>query len=354
MMGNKKEKEELRGKNLVELEAILQRAGFEGFRAKQVYQWLYCHDIRNFEEMKNIPAALRAWLVENFGVGGVQIIQTLTDADGTKKILFSLQDGLHIEGVLMPKGRRWTLCISSQVGCRFACTFCLTGRVHFRRNLTSAEIIDQVQCARREILNGESPTNIVLMGMGEPLDNINALIPALHLLTAPQGIAIPTRRITVSTAGVVPGIIALAEAKTGVNLAISLGAANDALRSRLMPINKKYPLPELIKSCQKFPLDNRRRITFEYILLAGVNDSMRDMKNLVSLLQPVRCKINLLCFNEDTRLPFKPSPPETIERFRDYLTEKGFVVAVRYSMGRGVKGACGQLAANYLIEPLSD
>jgi len=348
MMGNKKEKEELRGKTLIELEAILQRAGFEGFRAKQVYQWLYCHDVRDFEEMKNIPSVLRAWLAENFSVGGVQIIQILTDADGSKKILFSLQNGLHIEGVLMPKGRRWTLCISSQVGCRFACTFCLTGLVHFRRNLTPAEIIDQVQCVRREILNGEPPTNIVLMGMGEPLDNINALIPALQLLTAPQGIAIPTRRITVSTAGVVPGIRALAEAKTGVNLAISLGAANDALRSRLMPINKKYPLSELIEVCRKFPLDNRRRITFEYILLAGVNDSTRDMKDLAKLIQTVRCKVNLLCFNEEPRLQFKPSQPETIERFRNYLMEKGFVVGVRYSMGRGVKGACGQLAAGYL------
>lgn len=340
--------EELRGKNLVELEALIQRAGFQGYRARQIHQWLYRRDARAFDEMSNLPADLRAWLASHYQIGGVNIEEILGDADGAQKILFGLNDGLRVEGVLMPKEHRWTLCISSQVGCSLGCRFCLTGKVKFRRNLTVAEIVDQVQSVRREILKDADITNLVFMGMGEPLLNMDNLIPALRLLTAPDAVAIPTRRITVSTAGVVPGIRALAVAQTGVNLAVSLGAPNDKARSALMPINNKYPLAELINACRAFPLENRRHITFEYTLLKGVNDSEEDLRQLIQLVSSIRCKINLLCFNEDDRLAFKASPPETVERFRSHLDAKGFTVAVRYSMGRGIKGACGQLAANYL------
>jgi len=340
--------EELRGKTLIELEAFVQRAGFQGYRARQIHQWLYRRDARSFDEMSNIPADLRSWLASQYQIGGVKIEEILRDADGAQKILFGLNDGLRVEGVLMPKEHRWTLCISSQAGCSLDCRFCLTGKIKLRRNLTAAEIIDQVQSVRREILKNHPITNLVFMGMGEPLLNMDNLVPALRLLTAPDAVGIPTRRITVSTAGIIPGIRALAAARTGVNLAVSLGAPNDKTRSALMPINKKYPLAELIKACREFPLENRRHITFEYTLLKDVNDSEEDLRRLIQLVSAIRCKINLLCFNEDDRLPFKASPPETVERFRSHLDAKGFNVAVRYSMGRGIKGACGQLAANYL------
>ncbi len=339
---------ELRGKTLPQMEAIIQRAGFEGYRARQLYQWIYKHDARGFDEMINLPTDLCTFLSENYHLGGVEIDKILTAPDDSKKILFALKDGLRTESVLMPEERRWTLCVSTQVGCALGCNFCLTARIKFRRNLTTAEILDQAQYARREVLGGEKLTNIVFMGMGEPLLNLDALIPVLRLLTAPEGIAIPTRRITVSTAGIVPGIYALADADTGVNLAISLNATTDTLRTRIMPINKKYPIAEILSACREFPLAKRRRITFEYVLLKGVNDSIEDAHRLAALVRPIRCKINLICFNEDKCLAYRTSPPETIERFGQYLTMKGYVVAVRHSKGREIKAACGQLAAGYL------
>ena len=335
----------MRGMTLVEIEAIIQRAGFKGYRAKQIYQWIYRHNARSFEEMHNLPGDLVIFLAENFRLAGVTKEKHLKASDGSIKYLFTLEDGLHIESVLMPQDERWTLCVSTQVGCNLGCDFCLTGRIGLKRSLSRAEIIDQLLCLRYENL---SIHNIVFMGMGEPLLNTEAVIPALKLLTAPEGIAFPTRRITVSTAGIIPGILELGKAGTGVNLAVSLNAANDHLRDRLMPINKKYPLKEIIKACRDFPLDNRRKITFEYVMLKGVNDSIEDAHDLARLASQVRCKINLICFNDDSCLPYRPSAPETIEEFRKFLESKGYTVAVRYSKGQEIKAACGQLAAGYL------
>jgi len=344
----KTNKPELRGKTRVEIEALIQRAGFQGFRARQIYHWLYQKDARDFSEMKNLPKELRGYLSENFRPGGIEIREILKADDGSRKILYDLHDGLVIESVLMPQDDRWTLCLSSQVGCKLGCDFCLTARVGFRRNLTIAEIIDQVQLTRREILKQESLTNIVFMGMGEPLLNMEALLAALGLLIAPEGIGIPSRRITVSTAGVIPGIRALGESETGVNLAVSLNASTDQLRNKIMPINRKYPLSELIAACRKFPLANRRRVTFEYILLSGVNDAPEQARGLALLLHGIRCKINLIRYNEDPRLPFRASSQDRIEAFREILEKKGSLVAVRYSKGSDIKAACGQLAAGYL------
>lgn len=344
-MMRKFRKMNIRGMTFVEIEAEIQRAGFKGYRAKQVYQWVYRHDVRSFDEMSNLPQNIRIFLAENFSLSGITLEKILTASDGSKKFLFSLEDGLLVESVLMPQEKRWTLCLSTQVGCNLGCDFCLTGHIGFKRNLTVAEIIDQVQYLRyhRHVIH-----NLVFMGMGEPLLNTESLVPAIRLLIAPQGIAIPTRRITVSTAGIVPGIRSLAEANTGVNLAVSLNAANDTLRNRLMPINKKYPLKEIVKVCREFPLDKQRRITFEYVMLKGVNDSERDARDLAALVQPVKCKINLICFNKDEHLPYDPSPPEVIEKFCSILSGSGYTVAVRYSKGQDIKAACGQLAAGYL------
>jgi 23S rRNA (adenine2503-C2)-methyltransferase len=344
-MKNQTHKPNMRGMTLVEIEALIQSAGFKGFRAKQIYQWIYRHNARSFEEMRNLPLDMRTFLLENFRLAGVTKEKFLTASDGSIKYLFTLEDGLHIESVLMPQDERWTLCVSTQVGCNLGCDFCLTGRIGLKRSLSRAEIIDQLLCLRYENL---SIHNIVFMGMGEPLLNTEAVIPALKLLTAPEGIAFPTRRITVSTAGIIPGILELGKAGTGVNLAVSLNAANDHLRDRLMPINKKYPLKEIIKACRDFPLDNRRKITFEYVMLKGVNDSIEDAHDLARLASQVRCKINLICFNDDSCLPYRPSAPETIEEFRKFLESKGYTVAVRYSKGQEIKAACGQLAAGYL------
>jgi len=337
----------MRGMTFVDIEARVQKAGFPGFRAKQIYQRIYRNDAREFSEMTNLPQNLTDWLDQNYRLYGVAQKKVLTAKDGSQKILFSLDDGLCTESVLMPQEERPALCLSTQVGCKLACSFCLTAKVGFKRNLTTAEIIDQLQYTRSRIYT-KTINNLVFMGMGEPLLNTGALIPALRLLTAPEGIAIPTRRITVSTAGIVPGIKKLAQAKTGVNLAVSLNAPNDSLRNKIMPINKKYPLPELIKACREFPLDNRRRITFEYVLLNGINDSPRHAQELVRLVHPVRCKINLICFNEHETLPFKASPEGALETFKAILAKKGYIVAVRYSKGKEIRAACGQLAGEYL------
>lgn len=329
----------------VDIEAAIQREGFKGYRAKQIYRWIYRHNIRSFEEMPNIPREIRMYLSDHFNLSGVVLDNTLTSPDGSKKLLLSLEDGLAIESVLMPQDDRWTLCLSTQAGCNLGCTFCLTGRIGLKRNLTVAEIIDQVQCLR---YHGQCIHNLVFMGMGEPLLNTESLIPAIRLLTAPEGIAIPTRRITVSTAGIIPGIQTLSEANTGVNLAVSLNAANDTLRNKIMPINKKYPLKDIMRVCRGFPLDKRRLITFEYVMLKGVNDSGKDAYNLADLVKGIKCKINLICFNKDERLPYDSSATEVIENFRNILSGSGYTVAVRYSKGDDIKASCGQLAAGYL------
>jgi 23S rRNA (adenine2503-C2)-methyltransferase len=344
-MKNNIRKSNLRGMTFVEIEASIQKAGFKGYRIKQIYQWLYRHDIRSFEEMTNLPQDIRIFLRDNFSLSGVTLEETLSSSDGSKKFLFSLEDGLLIESVLMPQDNRRTLCLSTQVGCSLGCSFCLTGRIGLKRNLTIAEIIDQVQCLR---YHGHTIHNLVFMGMGEPLLNTESLIPAIRLLTAPEGIAIPTRRITVSTAGIIPGIRDLATANTGVNLAVSLNAANDTLRNKIMPINEKYPLKEIIKACREFPLDNRRQITFEYVMLKGINDSEKDARELAALVKGMKCKINLICFNKDERLPYDPSAPEVVEKFRKVISAFGYTVAVRYSKGGEIRAACGQLAAGYL------
>ncbi|MBN1900423.1 23S rRNA (adenine(2503)-C(2))-methyltransferase RlmN [Candidatus Sumerlaeota bacterium] len=338
-------KTNLRGMTFVEIEAAIQSAGFKGYRAKQIYQWIYRHDVRSIDEMTNLPQDIRAFLSEHFSLSGVTLKETLSAPDGSSKFLFSLKDGLLIESVLMPQDNRRTLCLSTQVGCSLGCVFCVTGRIGLKRNLSVAEIIDQAQCLR---YNGYETHNLVFMGMGEPLLNTAALLPAIRLLTAPEGIAIPTRRITVSTAGVVPGIRALSKVKTGVNLAVSLNAANDALRTKIMPINKKYPLKDVIGACREFPLDNRRTITFEYVMLKGLNDSERDAMDLAALVKGVKCKINLIRFNEDEHIPYKGSSSGVVDKFREILTAKGYTVAVRYSKGQDIKAACGQLAARYL------
>lgn len=341
----------LRSTPLSELQASLQRAGFPVFRAKQVFQWVFKHDARSFDEMTNVPKDVRATLEEHYRWGGIEAVEAERRAsDGTVKFLFRLADGAMTESVLMPNEDHYTLCLSSQVGCPLQCSFCLTGMIGLTRNLDAAEIVDQVLFARRYLREHSSPDtpplrNLVFMGMGEPMLNLDEVVRAVRLLTMPDGAGFSPRRITVSTVGLVPGIERLGEANTGVRLAISLNATTDHTRREIMPITKKYPIEAVLDACRRYPLTQRSRITFEYVMMAGLNDTDDDARRLVTLLHGIRCKVNLIPFNEHTSLPYRRPSPARIEAFRDHLVSKYFTATVRYSKGPDIEAACGQLFA---------
>lgn len=345
-------KRSIKGIEIEELAKELQRHGYEQYRARQICFWLYkSKALGSFDDMTDLPKELRAFLAENFFVDSLSIKETKVSTDGTRKILFCLKDEHAIESVLLPDPKKpdtFTLCVSTQVGCPLDCSFCLTGKIGFIRNLCAPEIIDQVLISRRDFLNEEQILrNLVFMGMGEPLLNAEAVITALRFLTSPQYCEISPRRVTISTSGIVPGIRKLAASNLQVNLAISLNATNNQLRSYLMPINKKYKIEEIIAACRAYPLPQRRRITFEYVMLKDVNDSLEDASRLAKLLLPLRCKINLIVYNPVEELPYQPSSPEQIKSFQQFLREKNYTVAIRYSRGQDILAACGQLAAIY-------
>ena len=340
----------LLGMDLAELSMLVTGAGWPAFRAKQLHHWLYNRAAESFEEMHNLARDFRAWLGGNFRIGHNTIAAVRESSDGSRKILYRLGDGKIVEGVLMPE-RSWiTMCISSQVGCAVDCKFCMTGFGGFQRQMTAAEIVSQVLLAKRMIQPDGLPRNLVLMGMGEPMLNLDAVIPAVRLLADPDGVAMAARRITVSTSGIVPGMVRFGEADLGVNLAISLNASNDAFRDRIMPINRKYPIAALLNTCREFPLKARRRITMEYVLLAGENDSPEDARELAGLLKGMRCKINLIPWNPDARLPYRRPDEESVRRFQQVLLDRFFTVSVRYSKGADIGAACGQLAGHLASE----
>ncbi len=343
----------LRGMTLAEMRSWLERLGEPPYRARQLYEGIYRRAVRSMEEMTNLPLALRRRLAAESRLGGVALLRAQGPPSGTRKLLFGLADGRLIEGVLMRdegKGRT-SLCVSSQVGCAVGCTFCLTGYGGFQRHCSADEIVDQVLTVRRELLGpDESLHGVVFMGMGEPMLNLGAVIPALRLLSDPDGVGLSPRRMTVSTAGIVPGIEAFGRAGTGANLAVSLNATTDAVRDALMPLNRRWPIGELIEACRRLPLKPRQRITIEYVLLRGVNDSPEDARRLVRLLRPLRCKVNLIMFNPHELLDYGPVPEATLDGFCRTLAEARYTVSVRWSKGREIEAACGQLAAHY-FEP---
>jgi 23S rRNA (adenine2503-C2)-methyltransferase len=272
--------------------------------------------------------------------------------DGTCKLLLRLADGEKIETVIIPAGDRVTLCMSSQAGCAMRCAFCATARMGLQRNLSAGEIVSQIFAARPELGAGEILTNYVFMGMGEPLANYPRLSQALKVMTAPWGMAISPRRITVSTVGLPPAMARLL-AETSVNLAVSLHATTDELRDRLAPINERYPLEQLLGACSRLPLKRRSRVTFEYVMLAGVNDSPADARRLVKLLAPVRAKVNLICFNPFTGSGFEASSRSALEAFQGILHRGNLTATIRESRGRDIAAACGQLYAEPHPEILS-
>ncbi len=325
-------------------ERLLQ-LGFRSFRADQIRRWIYGRCARSFEEMTNISKHERSVLDSLFVIAAPVVIRVERSRDGTRKFLFGLADGHRIESVLIPDEDRNTLCISSQVGCAQACRFCLTGAGGFTRDLTSAEIVDQVlEVSRLLREEGAAPvTNIVFMGMGEPLDNLDAVLEALAVIASPQGMGFSPRRITVSTDGIAPGIERLGAAATKVNLAVSLNATTDAVRDSIMPVNRRYPLRTLLAACRRYPLAPRRRITFEYVLLGGVNDTPADARRLVGLLHGLRCKVNLIPFNPFPGSAFTRPDERRVREFQSLLLESRLTAPVRESRGRDISAACGQL-----------
>ncbi len=330
---------------LHELENAIGAIGNEKFRARQLYKWIYNKGILDFHEMTNISKSLRLVFKDMFHTGLPEIKDVLHSQDGTIKFGITTSDGRIMESVLIPEKDRNTLCISSQIGCRMGCKFCVTGKIGFVRNLTTAEIIGQIMAAK-QYLGEERITNIVFMGMGEPIDNLDTLIHALEILKNPLGLDFSHRRITVSSVGLLEGLRTLEPKVAG--LAISLNAADEAKRTYLMPINRLYPIRDIISFVRGFRGSKRIRITFEYVLIKGFNDSPEDARQLAGLLSGVKCKINLIPFNESPYVEFKAPEATAVNRFHEYLLERHFTAIVRESRGQDIGAACGQLGARYL------
>jgi 23S rRNA (adenine2503-C2)-methyltransferase len=318
--------------------------GWPKFRAQQLRDWIYRKRVVRFEEMTNLSKSDRALLESRAAVGEFEPARRQRSADGTQKFLFRLPDGQEIEAVLIPDEDRNTLCISTQVGCTLDCTFCLTGTMGLIRNLKAHEIVDQVLWMQNHMEPDQHLTNVVLMGMGEPLANYREVEEALKRLTHPKMVGLPPRRITLSTSGLVPQIKKLGESGLNVNLAVSLNATTNAVRDRVMPaINKRYPLETLLRACRDYPLPPRRRLFFEYVLLKGVNDTEADARRLLQLLKGLRCKVNLIPFNEYPGSPYARPDDETVLRFQAILLKARFNAFIRKSRGRDILAACGQL-----------
>jgi 23S rRNA (adenine2503-C2)-methyltransferase len=337
------------GLSRAELAAEMAGFGAEPFRARQLWHWIFHRGVTDFATMTNLAKGFRGQLAAAYELRRPEISQALASADGTRKWLLRFEDGQEVETVHIPESDRGTLCVSSQVGCTLTCTFCHTGTQRLVRNLTAAEIVAQIMIARDALGEWPSPkddrqlTNIVLMGMGEPLYNFDNVAVAMKIAMDPEGLAVSRRKITLSTSGVVP-LIERCGSELGVNLAVSLHAVTDELRDTLVPLNKKYPIAELLDSCRNYPgSSNARRITFEYVMLKGVNDSPAEAKELVRLLKGIPAKVNLIPFNPWPGAPYECSPDAAIKAFSDIVFNAGYSAPVRTPRGRDIFAACGQL-----------
>lgn len=327
-----------------ELCEFLAGIGEPPFRARQLLHWIYERHAADIAEITEFSRDLRGVLSSIAYIGAPVLADSRTSADGTAKFLFELNDGERIESVAIPDEDRLTLCVSSQVGCAMGCSFCLTAGIGFKRNLSFHEITDQILSAGAEV-SGRRITNVVFMGMGEPLLNLGQVIQAVTFMT--RYMKISRRRITVSTCGIVPGIVELGRVRPLVNLAVSLNAPDDETRSRIMPVNRKYPLARLIAACKSFPLPPRQRITFEYVLLAGINDSDVHARRTAKLLRGIPAKVNLIPYNPWPGAVFKRPDDERVGAFQDILARMGMTALVRKSKGEDISAACGQLRAGY-------
>jgi 23S rRNA (adenine2503-C2)-methyltransferase len=337
-------------KNILEfsrdqLRSWLTEREIAAYRADQIQKWVYLRQADSFDVMTDISKEIRALLSRHFVIGRLEVEMIETSRDGSRKYLFKLDDGKYIESVLMPERDHFTLCVSSQVGCAQDCRFCLTALGGLERNLSRGEIVAQVRDIKKNLGDQKRLTNIVFMGMGEPLANYKNLVSAIGVLTDNDvGLRFAGRRVTVSTAGLASKITALGR-DTRVNLAVSLNATDNKTRNRLMPINRKYPLENLMEACRQYQPAPGRRITFEYILIKGINDSVDDAERLAKLLRTLRCKVNLIPFNTHEGCDFERPAEAVIQKFYDILFAKNYTVIIRRSKGQDISAACGQLKA---------
>ncbi len=330
--------ENLKGIRLSKLEEKMVEHGHSAFRGRQLFQWIYQKKVNDFNEMTDLSKKFRVWLTQHFILPKVELAEQFDSGDGTIKYLVKLHDGEKVEAVFIPTEGRNTLCVSTQVGCKQACSFCATGYQKFTRDLKTWEIVDQLL----SLPFPDRVTNIVFMGMGEPFDNYENVIEALEILQHPMGCQIGRKHITVSTVGLVPQIQSFVDANVG-KLAISLHGTTDEQRTSIMPINKKYPLEELLANCRALRMPDRLRITWEYLLIDGINDSEEDAYRLAKILRGIPSKINLLAYNENSFIHFKRPPEERILKFQRILLGEGYTTTYRRSRGRDIAAACGQL-----------
>jgi 23S rRNA (adenine2503-C2)-methyltransferase len=335
------------GLDRAELQREMEALGLPAFRGRQVYRALYARGVDSFDAMTDLPRSLREELASAYRMGVPRLESRHASRDGTVKYLLALEDGRKVECVYIPEtepSERHTFCLSTQVGCPLKCSFCFSGTIRFERNLTPGEILGQFLVAKSALPAPPRRSNIVFMGMGEPLLNSASVLKAIGVLSDPEAFSVSPRRITVSTAGLADELLRFASEAPAVGLAVSLHAATDELRNRVMPINRRHPLDELLAAARKLPLPRRRRITFEYVLLGGDNDSPEDARRLASLLSGVKAKVNLIRYNPWPGSPHRRSSPEATERFLEILAGAGLTVSLRRSRGDDVLAACGQLA----------
>jgi len=333
--------------NLAELESKLLTLGFNAYHARQIFSWVYKKGVLDFGRMSDLSSGLRDQLMLKFSILNSRIIKQFESKDGTKKILIELKDKSLVEAVNIPQQERVTGCVSTQVGCKFACAFCASGISGFRRNLATQEIIEEILWLKNSSKDLKL-THLVFMGTGEPLDNYENVIKTIRLINASWGLNIGARRITISTCGIIPGIKKLAQEDLQFELSVSLHASNNNLRSRLMPINKRYPLTELIAACKEYSDKTKRQVTFEYILIKGINSELKHANELVRLLSGFRLsKVNIIPSNSVKELNIQAPAREEILRFKKYLVEQGQIVTLRKERGNDIQAACGQLRLNY-------
>jgi 23S rRNA (adenine2503-C2)-methyltransferase len=331
-----------------ELADLLQSEfGATRFRATQLFEWVYRKGVTDLEQMTNISRELRERLAASFSFPKARIHERLISVDGTRKYLFEVEGGDLVESVMIKQPNRMTLCVSSQVGCAMACRFCRTGTMGLKRSLSTSEIMQQVNGVIEDAKNfGDSFSNIVFMGMGEPLHNFDGVTRAVKLLTEPRGIGMSPRKVTVSTVGLVPAIRKLAASDVSVSLAVSLNATTDEIRSQVMPINDRFPISELLAAVKDFPVGPRKKVTIEYVMLGGLNDTTQDMQRLAKMMRGLPVKINLIPYNDNAGLGFNSPAKEWVHTWQRYLNTQGHQAFIRWSKGADIAAACGQLATN--------
>lgn len=334
--------------DLEELKQEFIEIGEKAFRAEQVFKWLYEAKVTNFDEMTNLSLELREKLKQTYEMHNFNILKKQESLDGTKKYLFDVLDGNAIETVLMSYHHGYSICVSSQIGCKMGCKFCASTGIKFIRNLTSGEIVEQILAVERD--NGIRISNVVFMGIGEPLDNYENVVNAIRIINNQKGINIGARHISISTSGLVPKIYQLAEENIQCTLSISLHATTDEKRSEMMPVNNRYNIEELLQACKDYIKKTNRRISFEYALAKDNNDNLEDAKRLVKLLKGMICHVNLIPINKIENGAFTKSSNENIIKFRDYLNEHGIVATIRRELGSDIDAACGQLRRKNLKE----